>query len=242
MLFRSHASLRLCAVRGLRSIRVYLRRPSICLGALLRTKPWSRRRGSAVRLIRRVHFAHWIYPGGIEGRRQLDGIECHIVGNRSQRYVPDVPHNNSRCCGDIGDRLGGQQLPRRRQRRDACCDVDRRTKEVVRSAEYWAVVEPGPCQWNPRLGSASGKQTSEHLKGGCRVRKPKHRLVTYPLDRRPKPSECLSHQLLEASKYGYCRRISIDICYCAEARQIDKRDGRDRGLEAVDSTGVRTHS
>ena len=104
------------------------------------------------------------------------------------------------------------------------------------------MVKPGPCQWNPWLGSAGWKQTSEHLKGGCRVRKSKHRFVTYPLDRRPDPSEGLAHQLLEAPKHRYCRRISIDIRYRAEARQIDERDGRDRGLEAVDSADVRTHS
>jgi hypothetical protein len=97
-------------------------------------------------------------------------------------------------------------------------------------------------QWYPWLGSASWKQTSEHLKGGCRVRKPKHRFVANPLDRRPEPSEGLAHQLLEAPKHRYCRRIAIDICYRAEARQIDKRDGRDPGLEAVDSTDVHTHS
>ena len=104
------------------------------------------------------------------------------------------------------------------------------------------MVQPGPCQWNPRLGSAGRKQTSDHLKGGCRVRKSKHRFVTYPLDRRPEPSEGLADQLLEAPKYRYRRRIAMDIRYRAEARQIDERDGRDRGLEAVDSADVRTHS
>lgn len=102
------------------------------------------------------------------------------------------------------------------------------------------MVKPGPCQWNPRLGPASGKQTSQHLKGGFRVGKPKHGLVTYPLDGRPQAPEGLAHQLLEAPKYGYRRRISIHIRYRAEARQIDKRDGRDRGLEAFDSTDVCT--
>src|SRR5438128_1228878 len=104
------------------------------------------------------------------------------------------------------------------------------------------VVKPGPCQRNPWLGSAGRKQTSEHLKGGCRVRKSKHRFVTNPLDRRPKSSERLAHQLLEAPKHRYCRRISIDIRYRAEARQIDERDGRDPGLEVADSADVRTHS
>jgi hypothetical protein len=181
-----------------------------------------------------VHLAHWIYPGGIEGRRQLDRIKWHAVSNRSQRCLPDVACNNSRCDGYVGDRLGRQQLPRGRQRGDTCGDVDCRTKEVVRSAEYWAVVKPGPCQWNSWLGPAGWKQTSEHLKGGCRVGKSKHRFVTYPLDRRPDPSEGLAHQLLEAPKHRDCRRISIDVGNRAEARQIDERDGRDRGLEAVD--------
>jgi len=182
-----------CKVRCLRSTLVYPRRPSICLGATFRTEPRSRRRASKVCRIRRVHLAHWIYPGGIEGRRQLDRIKRHVVSDRSQRYLPDVASNNSRCYGNVGDWLSRQQLPRRRQRGDACCDVDCRTKEVVRSAEYWAVVEPGPCQWNPWLGSAGWKQTSEHLKGGCRVRKSKHRFVTYPLDGRPDASNGLPH-------------------------------------------------
>ncbi len=189
-----------------------------------------------------MHLAHWIYPGGIEGRRQLDGIKRHVVSDRSQSYLPDVPHNDSRCDGNVGDRLGRQQLPRRRQRGDACGDVDCRTKEVVRSAEYSAVAKTGPCQWNPWLGSASWKQTSEHLKGGCRIRKSKHRFVTDPLDRRRDASKGLAHQFLEAPKHRYCRRISIDIGYRAEARQIDERDGCDRGLEAVDRADVRTHS
>ena len=100
------------------------------------------------------------------------------------------------------------------------------------------MVKAGPCQRNAWLGSAGWKQTSEHLKGGCRVRKSKHRFVTDPLDRRPDPSEGFVHQLLEAPKHRYCRRISIDIRYRAEARQIDERDGRDRGLKAVDSMFV----
>jgi hypothetical protein len=103
------------------------------------------------------------------------------------------------------------------------------------------VVKPGPGQWNPWLGSTSGKQASEHLQGGCRVRKPEHRFVTYPLDRRPEPAEGLAHQLLEVPKHGYGRRISIDIRYCAEARQIDKGDGCDRGLEVIDSTDIHAH-
>ncbi len=165
-----------------------------------------------------------------------------MFNNRSQCYLPDVPRNNSRCDGNIGDRLGRQQLPRRGQRGDSRCDVNCRTKEVVRSSEYWAVVEPGPGQWNPWLGSAGWKQTSEHLKGGCRVRKSKHRFVTYPLDWRPDLPEGFAHQLLEAPKHRYCRRISIDIRNCAEARQIDERDGRDCGLETGDRANTRIHS
>ncbi len=153
-----------------------------------------------------VHLAHWIYPGGIECRCQFDGIKRHVVSNRSQRHLSDVPRNNSRRYGNVSDRLGRQQLPRRCECGDARCDVDCRTKEVVRSAEYWTVVKPGPRQWNPWLGSAGWKQTSEHLKGGCRVRKSKHRFVTDPLDRRRDPSQGLAHQLLEALQHCYCRR------------------------------------
>src|SRR5947207_4613423 len=169
-------------------------------------------------------------------------LKRHMVSNRSQRYLPHVPRNNSRCCRNVGDSLGRQHLPRRRDRGDTCCDVDCRTEEVDRSAQDGTVVKAGPCQRNPWLGSAGRKQASEHLKGGCRVRKSKHRFVTDPLDRRRKPSEGLAHQLLEATKHRYCRRISIDIRYRTEARQIDERDGRDRGLETVDSADVRTHS
>ena len=104
------------------------------------------------------------------------------------------------------------------------------------------MVKPGPCQWNPWLGSAGWKQTSEHLKRGCRVRKPKHRFVTYPLDRRSDASKGLAHQFLEAPKHRYCRRIPIDIRYRAEARQVDERDSRNPGLEAVDNADIRTHS
>jgi len=104
------------------------------------------------------------------------------------------------------------------------------------------MVKPGPCQRNPRLGLARWNQASEHLEGGRRVRKSKHRFVTDPLDRRPKLSERLTHQLLEAPKHRYCGRISIDIRYCAETRQVDESDRRHCGFEALDSYRVRIHS
>ncbi len=87
--------------------------------------------------------------------------------------------------------------------------------------------KPGSCQRNPWLCSARWNQAAEHLKGGRRIRKSEHRFVTDPLDRRPKPSKRLAHQLLEAPKHRYCGRISIDIGYRAEAREIDERDGRE---------------
>jgi len=49
------------------------------------------------------------------------------------------------------------------------------------------------------------------------------------------PSKRLANQLLEAPKHRYCGCISIDIRYRAEAREIDERNGRYRGLEAVDT-------
>jgi hypothetical protein len=165
-----------------------------------------------------MHLAHGIYPGGVEGWRQFYGIKRDVISNRSQRYLPNPPGDNARCYRDIHDRLSRQQLPRRRERSDACCDIDCGAKEVVRSAEYWAVVQAGPCQRNLGFGSASWKQTSKHLKGGCRVGKPKHRFVTYPLDRLPKPSESLAHQFFETLKHCYCRSISINIGYRTEAR------------------------
>ena len=51
----------------------------------------------------------------------------------------------------------------------------------------------------------------------------------------------LAYQFLEAAEHCDGGRISKDIRYRAEARQIDERDGRDRGLEAVDSAVVRAH-
>jgi hypothetical protein len=43
-------------------------------------------------------------------------------------------------------------------------------------------------------------------------------------------------------KYRDCRRVAIDVRYRAETRQVDERNGRDRGLEVVDGAGVGAHS
>jgi hypothetical protein len=103
------------------------------------------------------------------------------------------------------------------------------------------VIEPGPGQRNSRLVAASRNQAAEHSQSGCRIGKSEHRFVTDPLDRRPKLSERLLHQLFEAPKHSDGRGIAVNIRYRAETRKIDECHGRDSGLETVDSASVRTH-
>ena len=63
--FLSGLSIGLRELRVARPTRVCLWRTPICVGAPCRTKPWSRKRGPAVCLERRVHLANGAYPEGV---------------------------------------------------------------------------------------------------------------------------------------------------------------------------------
>ena len=100
------------------------------------------------------------------------------------------------------------------------------------------MVEPRPRQRNAWLGTAGGKQAAKHLKGRCRITESEHGLVTDPLDGWRKPAERLPNEFFEALQDCYCRRVSIDISYRTETRQVDERNGREVRFEVPAVTFV----